>query len=118
MKAPVHDNASIWWFAFGYFGAYAPYTAITKALTNGKLAPGAELDGLAMLPLSVATSVVCMFTLLKLLGWFRYAHRTEIAGLAACPRPRGGPSSPASRPRASCSRRRSPTPSRTPASSS
>ena len=21
MKAPVHNNASIWWFAFGYFAA-------------------------------------------------------------------------------------------------
>lgn len=81
MKPPVHNNASIWWFAFGYFAAYAPYGAITKALTNGKLAPGAGLDGLAVLPLSVATSVVCMFALLKLLGWFRYAHRTEIAGI-------------------------------------
>jgi hypothetical protein len=25
----------IWWFAFGYFACYAPYSAITKGLTSG-----------------------------------------------------------------------------------
>ncbi len=74
-------TSSIWWFAFGYFAAYAPYGAITKALTSGELAASERLDGLSLLPLSIATSVVCMFTLLKVLGWFRYAHRTRIVGL-------------------------------------
>ena len=31
-KKPI----SIWWWAFGYFAAYIPYTVLTKLLTSSK----------------------------------------------------------------------------------
>jgi len=47
----------IWIFAFGYFACYAPYSAITKALTKG-LFPSMErpLSGFELLPATVIVS--------------------------------------------------------------
>ena len=33
---------SIWWFAFGYFACYAPYSALTKYLTKYKGLTGSD----------------------------------------------------------------------------
>jgi len=34
MSASGREPPSIWWWAFGYFAAYAPYAALTKAATS------------------------------------------------------------------------------------
>lgn len=76
-KAPP----SIWWFAFGYFAAYAPYAALTKAVTKGVL-PGQlrPVDGYEILPLSVACSLVGMLVFITTKGWWRYAGRGSLFG--------------------------------------
>jgi drug/metabolite transporter (DMT)-like permease len=69
---------SIWWFAFGYFACYAPYSALTKLLSQGQLdAMPHPLDGFVLLPSTVLASVVGMFAFLTVAGWWRFAtHRT------------------------------------------
>lgn len=78
---------SIWWLAFGYFACYAPYAALTKAVTKGLL-PGQTkaLSGFEILPVSVAASLVGMFLFLTLKGWWRYATQWKLGGLSL-PRP-------------------------------
>ena len=43
---------SIWWFAFGYFACYVPYSALTKGLSDGALGALPRVAGLAILPVS------------------------------------------------------------------
>lgn len=80
------DDA-IWWFAFGYAACYAPYSALTKALTGGLL-PKMErgLTGFELLPATVITSVVGMFTFLTLARWWRFASHGRLFGVSL-PRP-------------------------------
>jgi hypothetical protein len=75
------SGPSIWWFAFGYFACYAPYSALTKALSSGTL-PGMEsgLDGFAILPVSTLASLVGMLSFLWLSGWLRHARHREVLG--------------------------------------
>ena len=70
---------SIWWFAFGYFAAYVPYSFLTKALSKGLLPGmhGQALAGFSLLPLSVGASAVSTLLFLTGMRWWRYAtHRT------------------------------------------
>lgn len=71
---PARREVSIWAFAFGYFAAYVPYSAATKAVSSGWL-PGmtAPLDGVAVLPWSVLASVVGMAVFMAWTGWWRLA---------------------------------------------
>jgi drug/metabolite transporter (DMT)-like permease len=73
---------TIWWFAFGYFASYVPYSALTKALSKGLLPSmeGEGIPGVSLLPLSVSASVVGMFTFLTLMKWWRFASHRTIAG--------------------------------------
>ncbi len=73
-------DASIWLFAFGYFAAYVPYAAVTKALPNGALA--SELTGTMVLPLATVISTLCMAAFLTATGWWRSAGRIELLGLS------------------------------------
>ena len=77
------SSASIWWLAFGYFACYAPYSALTKALSRGAL-PGmdAPLSGFELLPATTLASLVGMFAFLGLSGWFRHAGRRRVLGLS------------------------------------
>lgn len=70
---------SIWWWAFGYFAAYAPYSALTKALSDGHL--GAKVPGNTILPLSTFTSLVVMMIFTWATGWWRYATQRRVGGL-------------------------------------
>ena len=72
----------IWWFAFGYFACYAPYSALTKAVTEGGL-PGQlrAVSGFELLPLTVLASMVAMMAFLWLSGWWRAAGRRRLFGL-------------------------------------
>jgi len=80
------DNA-IWWFAFGYAACYAPYSAMTKALTGGLL-PQMDrgLSGFELLPATVMMSVAGMFTFLTAARWWRFASSGRVFG-ARVPRP-------------------------------
>jgi hypothetical protein len=73
---------TIWAYAFGYFAAYAPYSALTKALSGGSL-PGMThgISGFTLLPVSTVASLVGMFVFLTLQRWWRYAQHREVLGL-------------------------------------
>lgn len=83
MAPPATTSApSIWWFAFGYFACYAPYSALTKALSSGALSGmGPALDGFAILPVSTLASLVGMFAFLGLSGWLRHAGSRRVLGV-------------------------------------
>lgn len=109
MEAQVKQKPppSIWWYAFGYFAVYAPYTFLTKLIADGKLTnllgdeagavasirPGCigegckpGIDGLAMLPLTGFVSMVGMFIFLTAMGWWKYAGHKKILGMnLPCP---------------------------------
>ena len=72
--------ASIWLWAFGYFAAYAPYSALTKALSDGAL--GSKVSGNEILPVSTFTSLLGMVVFMLVSGWWRLAGRATIAGFA------------------------------------
>jgi uncharacterized membrane protein YdcZ (DUF606 family) len=69
---------SIWWWAFGYFAAYAPYSALTKALSDGKL--GAKVPGNTILPLSTFTSLLVMLLFMWGTGWMKSATQRTVFG--------------------------------------
>lgn len=75
---------SIWGFAFGYFASYVPYSYLTKMLSAGALANlnGRSLDGVSLLPISVAASAAGMLVFLTVMRWWKYAHHTRILGFA------------------------------------
>lgn len=75
-------DLSIWGFAFGYFACYAPYSALTKHVTS----PPWQVDGVALLPVSVLASLLGMFAFISGMGWWRYAGKWRIGGLRI-PRP-------------------------------
>ncbi len=73
---------SVWWFAFGYFAAYVPYSAMTKAVSKGLLPGMTEgVSGFELLPPTVSVSLVGMVIFLVATGWWKYASRYEIGGL-------------------------------------
>lgn len=92
-SAPTSTReVSIWWFAFGYFAAYAPYSALTKALSKGKL-PGMlePIDGFVLLPSTVLASTIGMFAFLTAMRWWRFATQRafSVGGLTlVLPSPR------------------------------
>lgn len=73
---------SIWWFAFGYFACYAPYSATAKAVSKG-LIPGKEaVSGFELLPSTLMASMVGMALFLWATGWWRHAARHRVFGLS------------------------------------
>lgn len=79
---------SIWWFAFGYFAAYVPYSALTKAVSKGLLPGMTEgVSGFELLPPTVLVSCLGMIAFLGATGWWKYATRYQLGGLSV-PGPR------------------------------
>ena len=81
--ADHHDHSlAIWGLAFGYFAAYVPYSALTKALSKGLL-PGMEgpITGYALLPVATLASMIGMFVFLTAAGWWRFATHRTIGGV-------------------------------------
>lgn len=78
-----HRDLAIWGYAFGYFACYAPYSALTKALSQGRL-PGMEtgLSGFALLPSSTLASLVGMIVFLTAMGWWKHAGHREVLGIS------------------------------------
>lgn len=82
-------SGRIWWFAFGYFACYVPYSALTKLLSDGELSASRErLDGFALLPISTSTSLVGMLVFLTWAGWWRHAGQRKL-GTVSIPCPGG-----------------------------
>lgn len=76
-------SLSIWTLGFGYFIFYTPYSALTKAISNGLLSADAKpVPGVVILPVSVMATVVMMFAIITVAGWWRYAGRREFFGLS------------------------------------
>ena len=80
LSSRANDNAfqTIWLFAFGYFAAYVPYSALTKAVTAGLFDDATALSGFRILPISVMASVVGMYLFLGVMGWYKAASSTQI----------------------------------------
>ncbi|WP_224241496.1 hypothetical protein [Hyalangium gracile] len=76
-------DLAIWGYAFGYFACYAPYSALTKALSSGLL-EGMEdgIAGFALLPASTFASFMGMIVFLSVKGWWRYAHHRTVWGVS------------------------------------
>ena len=76
------QDLAIWGYAFGYFACYAPYSALTKALSQGRL-PGLSggISGFALLPVTALASLVAMMVFLSAMGWWKFAGRREVLGL-------------------------------------
>jgi len=78
LSAKERQTVSIWWWAAGYFLAYAPYSALTKALAEGHLGP--KVPGNTMLPVATLSSLVVMLVFLYATGWWKSAHTREVLG--------------------------------------
>jgi len=72
----------IWGYALGYFLSYAPYSALTAAMSHGILPGQRHFAGLELLPLSALASMVGMFIYLSVAGWWKYASRKTILGVS------------------------------------
>ena len=76
---------SVWLFAFGYFAAYVPYSALTKAVSSGGIG-GEPVSGVELLPVSGIASLAGMFVFITAMRWWKYASSFELAGIRV-PRP-------------------------------
>lgn len=76
----------IWWYAFGYFACYVPYTYLTKQVSGGF--EGHEpVAGASMLPLATLASVIGMYIFVTMKGWWKYARHVRVGALPV-PAPR------------------------------
>lgn len=74
---------SIWWWAFGYFACYVPYSAGTKMLSKPYVdTGGSPVGSLELLPPSVLAAVGALVVFLLGTGWWRKAGRRTIGGVA------------------------------------
>jgi hypothetical protein len=82
MKQPAAHPWTIWAFALGYFLCYVPYSALTKALSLGRL-PGMTrpIDGFELLPPTAIASLVGMFVFLTAMGWWKHAGHRDVFGV-------------------------------------
>jgi drug/metabolite transporter (DMT)-like permease len=72
--APSPHAWTVWLFAAGYLAGYAPYSTLTKLLTEGHLpALGPPLTGTALLPMSTLAATALAMALLVGSGWWRKA---------------------------------------------
>jgi hypothetical protein len=86
--ADSSEGPSIWWWAFGYFACYVPYTALTKMLSKPLIDTGhGPVGSLEILPSTAMASVLAMITFLVVTGWWRHAGRRTVAG-RSLPMPR------------------------------
>ncbi len=78
MEAGVgrRQNVSIWWFAFGYFAAYVPYSSLTKYLSGTQ-----GVSGNVLLPATALASLVGMYVFISAMGWWKHATHRTVLGL-------------------------------------
>lgn len=73
-------NYSIWFFAFGYFASYVPYSALTKAVSSGWIR-GTPVSGVELLPVSAIASLAGMFAFITAMRWWQYASTVRVGSL-------------------------------------
>jgi drug/metabolite transporter (DMT)-like permease len=72
---------AIWGFAFGYFACYVPYSALTKALSDGLLRGMSRgISGFELLPSTAMASLIGMFLFLTGMRWWKFAGHRELFG--------------------------------------
>ena len=72
----------IWLYGLGYFAFYAPYSALTKSLSNGSLYGDQQaVSGIVLLPATLLTTALTVTVFLLISGWWRYAARRTLFGL-------------------------------------
>lgn len=80
---PSGGDARIWAYAFGYFACYAPYSALTKLLSEGSLGGmRGPVSGFELLPLTTMVSLIGMVVFLSAMRWWRYAGRASVLGVS------------------------------------
>lgn len=90
---------SIWWFAFGYFAVYVPYSFLTKVLTKGlwvdeaagKTVSDWTVSSGEILPPTIMASIIVMICFISCMKWWKYATQwtLPIGGKKiSLPRPR------------------------------
>ncbi len=67
----------VWAFALGYLLSYAPYAALTKLLTSGRLGAAADLSGFELLPATIVGTLLVLPLLIAALGWWKYVARPD-----------------------------------------
>lgn len=82
---PPRESQTVWLFALGYFAAYVPYSALTKAVSSG-MAGGGPVSGPELLPITAVASLVGMFAFITAMGWWKYASSVRV-GRWNVPRP-------------------------------
>jgi drug/metabolite transporter (DMT)-like permease len=77
----VAKHHAIWLFAAGYFACYVPYSALTKALSDGSY-PGVPhaVPGATLLPATTIVGLVAMVVFLWTSGWWRQATQRQLLG--------------------------------------
>ena len=78
-KASSSFLLGVWGYALGYFICYVPFSALTKALSEGKVhGAGSKLSGFQLLPVSALASLLGTIVFLWATGWWRYSGRRQI----------------------------------------
>src|SRR5262245_12006341 len=73
----------IWALGFGYFVFYTPYSALTKGSSIGLFSSsGTPISGPQLLPVSVGATLVTMFLMITMAGWWKYSGRREVLGIS------------------------------------
>lgn len=72
----------IWGLGLGYYLFYAPYSGLTKALSNGLLPGLGPVPGTVLLPASVMATVVGLLGFITVMKWWKYAGRREYFGVS------------------------------------
>lgn len=78
----VGSPSAIWIFAALYFACYAPYTALTKSISDGSY-PGAGhgVPGATLLPLANIAALAVLIALFTASDWWRHASRRVLWGV-------------------------------------
>ena len=77
----------IWGLGLSYYLFYTPYSGLTKALSGGIFSDIGPVPGVVLLPASVLAMMLCMFSFITAMDWWRYAGRREFFGVSV-PLPR------------------------------
>jgi NADH:ubiquinone oxidoreductase subunit 6 (subunit J) len=73
---------SIWWFAFGYFACYVPYSALVKGLSAGLIPGVASQAGLSLLPWSNIAALLTSLVFITAAGWWKHSGRRKVFGFS------------------------------------
>ncbi|HUS12194.1 MAG TPA: hypothetical protein VMZ30_17135, partial [Pyrinomonadaceae bacterium] len=76
-------NLEIWALGLGFYLFYAPYSGLTKALSNRLLAGTHEqVKGTVLLPLSAIATAVGMLGFITAMRWWKYAGHRQFFGVS------------------------------------